>query len=225
VEHEPQQTPTWVSYSTCLGEIQLFASPLLPVWSNLSVNSVNIDRTEMSNMNLSCNLRSVIPWRLCLFYKPKAVSWSIELVNSVTSDSVNSFHFTMCTFASMCFPIELVPCSDGWRRTWCETIHMMPWQLVSSIPRWPLNCQEGACYEWFRVIGRFEPASIEAHWVSNMICKVWSLKSGIRTHSFLEYSITSSNEVFEEFESAIAIGIWKWRNSTWETVKSYVIVK
>jgi hypothetical protein len=35
----------------------------------------------------------------------------------VTSDSVNSCNFVMWAFTSKCFLIELVPCSDGWRRT------------------------------------------------------------------------------------------------------------
>jgi hypothetical protein len=35
----------------------------------------------------------------------------------VTSDTVNSFNFAICAFASKCLPIGLVPCSDGWRRT------------------------------------------------------------------------------------------------------------
>jgi len=62
-------------------------------------------------------LTIVIPRLPCLFSMAKAVASTIELVNSVTSDSVNSFYFTMCAFASNCFPIELVPCSDGLRRT------------------------------------------------------------------------------------------------------------
>jgi len=65
-------------------------------------------------------LTIVIPRLPCLFRKAKAVSSTIELVNSVTSDSVNSFNFAMWAFASKCFPIELVPCSDRWRRTWWQ---------------------------------------------------------------------------------------------------------
>jgi len=62
-------------------------------------------------------LTIVIPRLPCLFRMAKAVSSTAELVNSVTSDSVNSFNFGMCAVASKCFPIELVPCSDGWRRS------------------------------------------------------------------------------------------------------------
>jgi len=88
----------------------------------------------ISNMIFLCKLTIVIPRLPCLFKMAKAVSLTVELVNSVTSDSVNSFNFAMWAFASKCFPIELVPCSDGWRRTWWQTIHMMPGLPVSSIP-------------------------------------------------------------------------------------------
>ena len=76
----------------------------------------------MSNMIFLCEHTIVIPWIPCRFRMAKAVSPTVELVNSVTSDSVNLFDFAMWAFASKCFPIELVPCSDGWRRTWWQTI-------------------------------------------------------------------------------------------------------
>ena len=68
----------------------------------------------MSNNNVNWDLTIVIP-RLqpCRFRMAKAVSSTVELVNSDTSDSVNLFNFVMCAFASKYFPIELVPCSDG----------------------------------------------------------------------------------------------------------------
>jgi len=89
----------------------------------------------ISNMVFLCKLTIVIPRLSCLFRMAKAVSSTVELVNSVTSDSVNSFNFALWAFASKCFPIELVPLSDGWRRTWWQTIHMMPGLPVSSIPQ------------------------------------------------------------------------------------------
>jgi len=67
----------------------------------------------MSNNNVNWDLTIVIPRLPCLFRMAKAVSSTVDIVNSDTSDSVNSFNFAMCTFASKCFPIELVPCSDG----------------------------------------------------------------------------------------------------------------
>jgi len=89
----------------------------------------------MSNLNFICKLTIVIARLPCLFKMAKAVSSTVVLVNSVTSESVNSFNFPMWAFASKCYPIELVPCSDGWRRTWWQTIHMMPGLSVCSIPQ------------------------------------------------------------------------------------------
>lgn len=37
------------------------------------------------------------------------VSLSVELLNSVTSDSVNLYNFGMYASVSMCIPIELIP--------------------------------------------------------------------------------------------------------------------
>ena len=46
---------------------------------------------------------------------------------------------------------------------------------------------------------------MEAHQASKMICKVRSLKSRIKTHSFLEKIITSSNDVFKDNVSDMAV--------------------
>jgi len=89
----------------------------------------------MSNMICVSELTIVIPRLPCLFRMVKAVSSTVELVNSVTTDSINSFNFAMWAFASKCFPIELVPCSDGWRRTWWHTIYMIPGLPFSFIPQ------------------------------------------------------------------------------------------
>ena len=87
----------------------------------------------MWNMIWLCKVTIVIPQLPSLFRMAKAVPSTIKLVNSVTCDSVNLFNFAMIAFASKCFPIELVPCSDGWPRTWWQTIHMMPGLPVPSI--------------------------------------------------------------------------------------------
>jgi len=62
--------------------------------------------TWMSNMIFLCELTIVIPRLPFLFVMANAVSSTIELVNSVTSDSVK-----LCdvSFASKCFPIGLFP--------------------------------------------------------------------------------------------------------------------
>jgi len=176
-------------------------------------------------MNFFCRLTMVIPRLPYIFNMAKAVSSKVVLVNSETSDSDNCFHFAMCAFASNYFPMELVPCSDGWRRTWSQTIHMIPWLLVSSIPQWKLKRHEGACQDLFQATGCFEPTFIEAHQVSIVIGKVRLLKSRIKTHSFLEDLRTSSNKVAIVWESDMVVGIWKLCNSSCETVKSYIIIE
>jgi len=132
MEYEPKQILTWGRDCMCLGEIRKFHRPLLPVCSVLSVNSVNINQTWMLNMNFLCKLTIAIPQLPCLIRMAKAVSLTVELANSVTSDCVNWFNLAMWVFASKCFPIELVPCSDEWRMWW-PMIHMMPVMPVSLI--------------------------------------------------------------------------------------------
>jgi len=88
----------------------------------------------MSNLIFLSELTIVIPQFPFFFRMTKPVSSTVKLVNRVTYDYVNSFNCTMWAFASKCFPIELVPCSDRWQRTGWQTIPMMPGLPVSSIP-------------------------------------------------------------------------------------------
>ena len=67
----------------------------------------------MSKYNVNWDLMIEIPRLPCLFMMTKAVSFTVALVISDTSDSINLFNFGMCTFAGKYFFIELVPCSDG----------------------------------------------------------------------------------------------------------------
>ena len=76
----------------------------MAVWSASSVNVVNIDEIYMSNMNLLCEPTNVIPRLSCLFSMAKAVSSPVEVVNSVTSESVNSFNCAMCALCQQVFP-------------------------------------------------------------------------------------------------------------------------
>jgi len=165
------------------------------------------------------------PRLLCILRMAQAVSLTVELLNSVTSVSDNWFNFAMWVFDSKCFVIELVPCSDGWQRTWWQTIHMISGQPISSILQCKYNCDDDSCQEFFREIGRFGPISIEAHQASKMNWKGSSLKSWIKTRSFLEEIITSSNEMFKDCVSDMVVGIWKLGNPTWETAKSNIIFK
>jgi len=63
----------------------------------------------MSNINFLYKLTIVIPRLPCLCSMATGVSLTVELVNSVSSDSVNSFNFVMFAFASKCYPMELAP--------------------------------------------------------------------------------------------------------------------
>jgi len=178
-----------------------------------------------SNMVFLCELTIVIPQLPGLFRIAKAVSSTVELVNLVPSDFVNSFNFAMWAFASKCFRIELFPCSDGWRRTWWQMIQMMAGPPVSSILQCKPNCHEDPCLELFQPLGGFEPTFNEAHQTSKMIWKVRSLKSQMETHFVFEDIITSSNEVFNDFHSDMAVRIRKLGNRTRETAELHVTVK
>jgi len=135
MQHEPKQILTWSTDSRSLGEIWKLESPYLPVSSILSLISVNMDENRMRNTNFLCTVTIVIPRLPCLFSMAKAVSLTVELVNWLNSDSVNLFNFAMCAFASRCFLIEVVPCSDGWWKPWWQMIHMMQGLPVASIPQ------------------------------------------------------------------------------------------
>ena len=174
----------------------------------------------MSNVILPCELTIVIPRHPCLLRMANAVSLTVEQVNSVTSDPVNLFTFVMWAVANKCFPIELVPCSDGWQRTQWQMIHMMPRLAVSSIQQCEDNRHEGACWALFQALGRFESTYIQAHQASNMICKVRSLKSRIKKGLFLKEIITSSNEVFKDVESDMVVWNRQLGDPTWRNAES-----
>jgi len=179
----------------------------------------------MSNLNFLRELTSIIPRLPCLFRIPKAVSMTFKLDNSVIPLSDDTFNFAIWAFASKCFPIELVPCSEGWQRTWWQTMHMIPGQPVSSISQGKWNHHVDACLECFQGREHFEPTFIESYHALKIICEVRSLKSWIKTHSILEEIITSSNEVLIDCESDRVVGIRKLGNLTRETAESNVVVK
>jgi hypothetical protein len=102
---------------------------------------------------------------------------------------------------------------------------MMSGLPVSSIPQCKFNRHEGACLEFFQTIGRIELTFIEAHQASKMIFTVTSLKSRIKTLSFLEEIITSNNEVFKDCISDMAVEIRKLGNPTGVTAENNDTVK
>jgi len=179
----------------------------------------------MSNDHVNWDCKIQIPRLPCLFRMAKSCSTTIDIVNCDSSDSVNSFNFAMCASASKCFHIELVSLPDGWRRTWWETICMMPGLLVSASPQWKLNCHQGASLELFQAIESFESTFRDVHQASNMIWRVRSYKSGVKTHSCLDDTITSNKELFLDFESDMVLGIWSLCQFSWMTVKNNDMVK
>jgi len=104
-------------------------------------------------------------------------------------------------------------------------MHMIPGQPVSLIAQCQQNLHQDACLELFQAIRRFELTFIEAPQASKMICKVRLFKSRIITHSYLEEIMTSSNEVFKDCESDMAVAIKRLGNWTLETADSNVIVQ
>jgi len=102
---------------------------------------------------------------------------------------------------------------------------MIPGLLVASTSQCKWNRHQGACLEIFQAIGRFEPSFFEAHHSSKMNCNVWSLKSRMKTGSFLEEIITSTKVVFTDFEYDISVRIRRLVDPTRKTGKINNTVK
>jgi hypothetical protein len=75
------------------------------------------------------------------------------------------------------------------------------------------------------VIGYFEPTFVEAHQAPKMICKVLLFKSHIKKRSFLAQIITTSHEIFKDFESDMTLGLRMLDNPTSDTVESNSTLK
>ena len=177
------------------------------------------------DINVHCNLTIVIPWLCWLLSMAKVNSSMVVLAISETSDSVTSFNFEMCTFACQCFPMELVPCSDGWWITSWQKIYIIPGLLVSIILQCKYNCHKGTCLESFQAICCMGTTLIDAQQVSHMICKVLLLKSWSKTRSFIDDIITTGNEVLKDVQSDRVWRMWNSHNSICETVKRYLIIQ
>jgi len=161
----------------------------------------------MSNMNFVCKLTIVIPRLFCLFSQTKAVSVTVELFKSVSSDSTNSFHFVMCAWASKWFLIKMVPYSDRWSRTWWQMIHIMQGLQDFGILQCELNCHNGTWLRSIPVVDRFLRTLREAHKALQMIWIIRLHQSWIWTHSVMENIVTYSIMVSEDYESNITVAI------------------
>jgi len=131
----------------------------------------------------------------------------VVLVNSETSNSVNSLNFAMCAFPSEVFPHGAGPMFRSMAKNSMtnNAFDATAASLVDSVVQ--IVELKGAILELPLAIGGFRPTFIEAHLTMNMICKVRSLKSRIITPSFLEDIITSNNAVFIDSKSDIVVGI------------------
>jgi hypothetical protein len=78
-----------------LGEILEVSKSLADSLERLVCHFGQYGLNWISNIIFLCKLTIVIPQLPCLFRMAKAGSSTIELLNSVTSDSVNSFNFAM----------------------------------------------------------------------------------------------------------------------------------
>lgn len=73
-------------------------------------------------------------------------------------------------------------------------------------------------------MGLYEPTVIEVHQAPKLISQVRSLYWEIKTISLLEEIASYSNEVFQHFESDIAVRLRNLANTPLETAESYVKV-
>jgi hypothetical protein len=84
---------------------------------------------------------------------------------------------------------------------------LLPVLPVYSIAQCKQNPHDGACLESLQSIGYFELTLIAAYKASNMIWKVKSLNSRIKTHSFFDDTLTSIQEGLKHLQSDMAVGI------------------
>jgi hypothetical protein len=77
MEYDTKQNLTGGTDSRCLGEIRQFESPLLPVLSGFSVNSVSILQSGMVKLIVLCKLTIGIPRLACCFSMANAVSATV----------------------------------------------------------------------------------------------------------------------------------------------------
>ena len=93
----------------------------------------------MSNLNFLCKLTIVIPRLPCLFKMAKAVSSTVVLVNSVTSDSVNSFNLwcerVQASVSSLSWSHVLMDGEelDDKKYIWCQSCRSLQFRSVNRI--------------------------------------------------------------------------------------------
>jgi len=113
MEHELKQSLIWCNDSRCLGETR----SLKVLWCQFRAFCLSIQWVYFKP-----KYQIWIHWRTynCIPLLPFTWVWQSSFIDCRNWSvgyfwHVNSFNFAMCTFASQYLPIELVPCSDGWR--------------------------------------------------------------------------------------------------------------
>jgi hypothetical protein len=85
----------------------------------------------MSNMNFLSKLTILLSRLLWHFRMANTPQFTFILVDLGTSDSVKSVKCELSSSAGKCITMEVVPFSDGWRRTSLRMIQMRPALLDS----------------------------------------------------------------------------------------------
>jgi len=105
----------------------------------LVCHSSQYGTTWVSNMTWLSELTIEIPRLLCLLRMAKAVSSTVEIVNSVTSDSVNSFNLAMWALPASVSPLSWSHVlmdgeeHDEKRYIWCQGCRSPPFHSVNRI--------------------------------------------------------------------------------------------
>lgn len=188
-----------------------------------NASSDDMDQALISNINSFLELAIVIPGMTYHLSVAKSVLSTIELSNSVSSDSVHWLTLPMCTVARKGFPIELV-------QWFC-------WMVMNSITN-NLSADSATGLLKFTVhidvlqrnISRIFPTNgmlelifRHPYKTSNMIGHIWPRWPQIKISSILKETLISGIEVFTDFTSNITVGTWMLGNLMWQTSKRYLI--
>jgi hypothetical protein len=143
---------------------------------------------------------------------------TFKLLIFVTSQCARLFDFMMWAVAKRCCNIRLVPCSDGWRRTWFQTTLIMPMLPVYTILQKKYIYHKGT-YLWsLPTLVHIVSIFMDAHQALYKVCYIWLLKSQIKTVSFCK-------EILYNVGSDLMVQIWHLGKLTRETVNCYFLLK
>lgn len=96
---------------------------------------------------------------------------------------------------------------------------------MSSIPQCKQKRHECASQELFHPNGRVKSSFIDTHQALNMICTGRWVKLQIKTHLCFHDIITSSNQMFIDWESDMAVECQRVCHSAQETIEGDIIIE